>query len=339
MKRTWSNLVTDQSGVIAAWVAVGIVVLIGMAALAIDIGRLTVVKSELQKAADAGALAGARGLCMGPPAPNWNLAQNMATNTAQENKAEANLITTCDVQVGYWDYSWSEATAPANLKPPGTVPTSQDVPAVKVTIRKAAGQNQGPLLMLFAPILGIKSHDVSAQAVACAAPEPANSIDSGVGFPLATPISFVKALWDKNPPESFRIGSCYHDPTGGEWTSFLIDANDVPTIDNLIDTGNPGPIRVGDEIWIQPGTKTSVYYEAACRIGDIVMLPIVPDDFLNHDYSPVLAFVPFKIEDACGGDNKFIQGHFVPGYQVPGGLGDSKTPYYGAMAATPKLVD
>jgi Flp pilus assembly protein TadG len=338
MKRTWSHLATDQSGVIAVWVAVGLVVLIGMAALAIDIGRLTVAKSELQKAADAGALAGARGLCMGPPTPNWTIAQNMATDTALKNKVEANFVTTCDVQVGYWDYSWNQATAPANLKPPGTVPTSQDVPAVKVTIRKVAGQNHGPLLMLFAPIMGIKSHNVSAQAVACAIPEPVNSIDSGVGFPLATPETFVKELWNKNPPESFRIGSCYHDPTGGEWTSFLVDANDVPTIDNLIDSGNPGPLRVGMSIWIQSGTKTSVYYEAASRIGQIVMLPVVPDDFLTHDHSPILAFVPFKIEDACGDNDKYIQGHFVPGYHVSG-LGNAGTPYFGGMAGTPKLVD
>jgi Flp pilus assembly protein TadG len=338
MKRTLNNLVTDQSGVIAAWVAVSLVVLIGMAALAIDIGRLAVAKSELQKAADAGALAGARGLCMGPPTPNWTQAQNMATDTALKNWADANLIVTCEVQVGYWDYSWTETTAPANLKPTGTATTSQDVPAVKVTIRKTAGQNHGPLLMLFAPIMGVKSKDVSAQAVACAIPEPVNTIDSGVGFPLATPQSFVRELWDKDPPESFRIGSNYHDPTGGEWTSFLVDANDVPTIRDLINSGNPGPLKVGDQIWVQSGTKTTVYSEAANRIGETVMLPIVCDDFFTHDHNPILGFVPFKIEDASGGDDKYIQGHFVPNYQVPG-LGDSSTPFYGGMAGTPKLVD
>jgi hypothetical protein len=209
---------------------------------------------------------------------------------------------------------------------------------VKVTIRKTAGQNHGPLSMLFASIMGVRSKDVGAQSVACAIPAPVNCIDAGVGFPLATPVSFVRALWDKNPPESFRIGSCYHDPTGGEWTSFLVDANDVPIIRALIDSGNPGPIKVGDQIWIQPGTKTSVYYEAANRIGDIVMLPIVPDDFLTHDHNPILAFVPFKIEDACGGDNKYIQGHFVPNYQVPG-IGASCTPFFGGMAAIPRLID
>jgi hypothetical protein len=158
-----------------------------------------------------------------------------------------------------------------------------------------------------------------------------------VGFPLATPQSFVRALWDKNPPESFRIGPCYHDPTGGEWTSFLVDANDVLRIRDLIDSGNPGPLKVGDQIWIQSGTKTTVCSEAATRIGDIVMLPIVPDDFLTHDHNPILAFVPFKIEAACGGDDKYIQGHFVPNYQVPG-LGDSGTPFFGGWPELPSWL-
>jgi Flp pilus assembly protein TadG len=339
MNNKVSRLAQDQSGTLAVLAALVVVVLAGMAALVMDIGRLAVVKSELQKAADAGALAGARALCTGPPYPNWTSAQTLARATTQENKADGSLITTCQVQVGYWDFSWQATTAPATLKPTGTVPTSQDVPAVKVTVTKDIRQNQGPLYMLFGYIFGIKSIGVNAKAVACVVSLPANQISPGLAFPMATPISFVNQLWGQNPPQSFRIGSSYQDPTGGQWTSFLANANDVPTVRELIDSGNPTPLKVGDQIWIEPGTKTTLYDEAANRIGETVLIAIVSDNFDSNNQTPILAFVPFFIEDAQGGDDKYIQGHFVNSYTVPGGIGAPGTPNYGAMGGVPKLID
>jgi Flp pilus assembly protein TadG len=335
------HLATDQSGSLAVWAAVLLVVLAGVAALAIDIGRLAVLKSELQKAADAGALAGARALSTGPSYPNWTSAQNLAAATAKENQASGSLVTSsqCQVQVGYWDYSWTSATAPATLKSTGIVPTSHDIPAVKVTVSRGTSPSNGPLLMLFGPLLGINTKAVSAQAVACAIQLPANQIDPGMAFPLATPISFVNQLWNQDPAPSFRIGSAYHDPTGGQWTSFLSTANNVPAIQQLIDNGNPGPLQVGDQIYIAPGTKDSLFNAAATRIGDTVIMPVVSDDFATHDQTPILGFVAFYIEDASAGSDKYIQGHFVSPYTVPGGIGTPGTPNYGALAGAPRLFN
>ena len=50
----------NQRGGVVIFVAVAMVVLIGCAALAIDLTHLYVARNELQNAADAGALAGAR---------------------------------------------------------------------------------------------------------------------------------------------------------------------------------------------------------------------------------------------------------------------------------------
>lgn len=97
---------SDQSGAVAVIAAIALVVLLGFVALAIDIGRIAVVKSELQRAADAGALAGAIALGQGYPCPNWeNNVENTATNTAGENKVDGNLVTSADVQKGYWNFS------------------------------------------------------------------------------------------------------------------------------------------------------------------------------------------------------------------------------------------
>jgi Flp pilus assembly protein TadG len=339
MRTHLKHLISDQSGVLAVWAAIAVVALGGVAALALDIGRVAVVKGELQKAADAGALAGARGLCMGPPYPQWTKAQSLANNVTRKNKVDGSLITSCQIETGCWNLAWTETTAPTNLLPAGTLLSHTVVPAVRVTVSRDTGQNGGRLLMMFGSLLGLNPQVVRARTVACAIPMPVNEIDPGQGFPLATPRSFVDQLWGRDTPVSFRIGSSYHDPTGGQWTSFLIDANNVPTIRDLINSGNPGPLKVGDEIWIEPGTKTTIYNEAATRIGDTVMLPVVADDFNTHAHTPVLAFVPFYIEDAQGSSDKYIQGHFVNGFTVPGGIGAANTPNYGGMAGTPKLIN
>ena len=49
----------DQSGMVAVIVAILLAVLLGFAALAVDIGHVMVVRNEIQNAADAAALAGA----------------------------------------------------------------------------------------------------------------------------------------------------------------------------------------------------------------------------------------------------------------------------------------
>jgi Flp pilus assembly protein TadG len=341
MKEKLSHLVNDQSGSLAVVAALLLLVLAGMAALVMDIGRLAVVKSEMQKAADAGALAGARALSSGPSFPNWTSAQSRAAATAQENKVDGSLITAsqCQVQVGYWNYSWQPNTAPANLQSTGIVPTAQDVPAVKVTVSKGTSQLNGPLFMMFASVLGITTRAVSAQAVACAINQPVNKIDPGMAFPMAIPISFVTQLLGQSPPPAFRIGSSYHDPTGGQWTSFLSTANNVPDIQQLIDTGNPIPLQVGDQIYIAPGTKDTLFNTAVSRKGDTVMIPVVSDDFASSSQTPIQGFVAFHIDDAVGGSDKYIEGHFVTPYTVPGGIGAPGSPNFGSQAGIPRLFN
>ena len=72
------------------------------------------------------------------------------------------------------------------------------------------------------------------------------------------PVAIGKDVADQaashnSPLTKFRIGSDYHYPTSeaGQWTSFKVDSNNVPTIRDLIATGNPSPLNVGDNIWSQ----------------------------------------------------------------------------------------
>ena len=326
-------LLRDESGQVLVLVALGAVFLIGMAALAVDVSHGLVVRNELQNAADASALAGAGNLFLPSPGPDWARAEGAASGSIAWNKSDGKSLVNCQVQSGYWNLSQS----PAGLQPQDITPGPQDVPAVKVQVRKADGQNGGPVPTYFARIFGLNSIPVQAQAVAVVA-------NPGYAEPGAIlPVAISKELADKykehkDLANKFKIGSAYHYPNSmaGQWTSFLTASNNVPTIRDLLESGNPGRISVGDQIYIQPGTKDSIYQAgpnpSICDfIGKDVLLPIVDavlrDD--THDWAPVAGFIGFHIVSVEKAPEKTITGYFVDGFTAPksGGSG----PNYGAL--------
>jgi Flp pilus assembly protein TadG len=165
MKKPRETFIADQSGAMAVMAALLIVVLLSAAALGVDYGHMAWVQGELKKAAEAGALAGAKALAPytgASPHPNWSQGQTAATQTVLLNRADAHLLTDCTISYGYW--SLASKTLP--LQSTAISPTARDVPAVRVQIAKSAGHNGGPLQMMFAPIFGVHTFDLSAQAVA-----------------------------------------------------------------------------------------------------------------------------------------------------------------------------
>ena len=107
----------DQSGSVAVISALCLAVMLGLAAVVIDLGHAYVVKRELQNAAEAGALAGARALSL--PATTttkfWANGTATATSTVKLNFAGGAQLSDYDaanVQAGYWDTRWTTATAP-----------------------------------------------------------------------------------------------------------------------------------------------------------------------------------------------------------------------------------
>ncbi len=358
MFKKLAGLMAETEGAVALITALSLVAICGAAALAIDWGHLVSVKNELQIASEASALAGARALCTQIPGslsfvdiPNWVSGSDKATYILKKNYADTKVLADADMQLGFWDLNWHWSTAPRDpttgaiqLLSQGTTPDATHIPAVRVKIDEKAGVNSGPVQFSLARLMGINEASPAAQAVAAIFPRKGQGIKSVPAqscLPFATPISWVREHWDDDPPTSFRIGSTYHSEDGGEWTSFLIDANNVPTIRDLIDNGNPTPMQVGDNIYIQPGTKSVLYTDLAVDIGKIGLLPIVQDDFATHEYTPLLAFVAFYLEDTGGsGNSAYVQGHFVKGYvdydATPGPKDGSL--YFGADAATPSLV-
>jgi hypothetical protein len=335
-RKNW-GLLGNESGVVFILVVLFLLVLLGFAALAMDVGHIMVVRNELQNAADATALAAANNFyphtpTSTPTPPDWSGAEAAASNTIGINKSDGIALTQCDVETGYWDL-----TNPAlGLKSKGITPGPMDAPAIHVTVRRAAGKNGGPVQNFLAGILGIPTTDAGAQATAvCASP---GSVRTGALFPLAISKELAdQAASHNSPGTAVRIGSAYHYPNSmaGQWTSLNLDTNNVPTIRDLIANGNPTPLSIGDNIWIEPGTKTTIY--SSVPVGQTVLMAIVNSTLIDttHSEVPIYGFIGFHITDSVGGSGKYVEGYFVFDYYA--GLSGPGGPNFGVYSP-PRLV-
>jgi len=226
-----------------------ILVLTGFAVLAIDVGRVFIVRSELQNVADAAALAGANCLTRNSSAVsatdclntlsstlNWDRAGAKAQAQLSQNQADNRSISSTDaghvIDVGYWDLlkkrpsggSLPTSSMTTTFSPIGTY----DKPAIRVKVSKAAGQNGGPVLMLTRLMYG--GSDVPMSATSVAVISSPGSVPAGNLIPMAINKCLFNTYWNSSnntpynatattlngvtqvigQPWVFRIGSAYH---------------------------------------------------------------------------------------------------------------------------------
>ena len=102
----------------------------------------------------------------------------------------------------------------------------------------------------------------------------------------------------------------------------------MPTVRDLIANGNPTALSIGQTIWIQPGTKNSLYNDVI--VPSVALLPVVQDvSSSTHALTPIMGFGPFHIIASVGGSDKYIEGYFDGDYEVPVATGGG--PFYGAV--------
>ena len=340
----------QQRGAVAVLVALMLPVLIASAAFAIDLAYVHVVRSEMQNDADAAALAGAHALVdAGTGTLRWSEAVTQAQQSVALNSAAGQTLHDAQVQTGYWNLKGQ----PAVLQALPVTPTAWDAPAVAVTVRKQDGQNQGPVRTFFArfwQVLGINQ-----QVSAVAAPTSPGMILPGGLFPLAMAQCLYDTYWNSSvyPPSPrldpatgrpyvFKIGSGYHYGlcSSGEWSSLLDDKNDVGVIRQLIAQGNPVDLSLGQGIWIEPGTKSTLYQttKACSAAGDrsceYVVVPTVTQTD-NHAMTPITGFACLHILDANSGQ-KYVEVEMSNrcSTSLSGGVG----PNYGVLTP-PGLVN
>jgi len=137
----------NESGAVAVFVALSMVVLAGMTAIVVDVGQAFWVKSELQTSADAGALAAASML----PDEAAALTRGEVIALANHAGLDPGAI---DVVTGTWDPDTS------TFQPGAPLPD-----AVRLTVRRTSATGN-PVINSFAGILGKDTSDVEASAVA-----------------------------------------------------------------------------------------------------------------------------------------------------------------------------
>ncbi len=169
----------DQKGVAIVMVAGLTVMFVAFIALSVDVAHLYVVRNELQNAADAGALAGARrlyfpdGSAINPDA-NQIAFEAAIVNNSEKIAVEVNSPTTNngDVQRGHWSFA-TQTFSPddgTHFDPPDlwdVTPAELDadttwINAVRVRTRRQSSQANS----FFARILGFTGFNASAEAVA-----------------------------------------------------------------------------------------------------------------------------------------------------------------------------
>lgn len=330
-----------QRGSVSLWFLLTVTILLTFGAFAVDLPRVATVRNELQNAADAAALAGASKLLSGTDGPDWPDAASATTTAVSLNASDGATLTTANVQTGFWNLTGSPSTLEAQTITPGTY----DVPAVQVTVTRGAGLNGGAVALLLGGFLDLLSTPTSATAIAVAAAP--STVGAGGLFPMVIDRCVLDQYWNSETneptidpstgkPYEFQIGNgqLYGGTCeAGQWTSFLINANDVPTVRGLIANGNPSPISIGDDIWIEPGVKTTIYSDVPT--GMTIVVPVA-SQIDTHSYVPIVAFAAFYVDGSYGDSQKYIQGHFVGGYRIPvqsWGVG----PEYGAYVA-PRLA-
>jgi len=158
---------TARSGAVTVMVAVLLVVLLGCAALAVDIGQLYVARTELQRAADSAALAGASALgrALASPFGEYLFANDIYSRAeayAQLNNCVLQgvaLSRNTDITIGY-------LADPHDLNGNLQILPLDQCNAVRVLAHRSASNAAGKVPLFFAPIWGINSSEVSASAIA-----------------------------------------------------------------------------------------------------------------------------------------------------------------------------
>jgi hypothetical protein len=328
------TLLFNESGATAIFFALTLSVLCGFVALAFDVGHMVMVRAELQRTADAAALAGVTGLVpytgSVPQTPAWASAvakaHDMISNPA--NLADNLQFTTDDgiVEYGYW-----------LLSPPAdyvqTLPTARPTtaaylpePAIKVMVSRQ-------VTLSFAPIVGVTNpRTVSATAIAIL-PEkygvtglPPMAVAWDVVYNNVGGTTVVDASEQDIKIQSNKGLAGWFNLNGG---------NSVPSVRiDAPQTAKPAGFGGGSQIYMVPGTKATLTDYIVQ--GSTFIVPVVQNGFNQKEYYPIIGWAAFQV-DSLGANS--MTGHFVTQYFDPTIDPDQRTdPEALFVSGTPQLV-
>jgi Flp pilus assembly protein TadG len=147
-----------RRGITLPLVAVALVAVVGLVALAVDIGRLAVAQSECQTAADAAAIIGARSL---DGTQNLSGATDSAVNSATNCKILGASIPASEVTVNHGSYHYDSSAQKFTPQIPAVAPDNYNLTQVTITHL---------VKTTFARVLGTTSSTVTATSTAAHRP-------------------------------------------------------------------------------------------------------------------------------------------------------------------------
>jgi Flp pilus assembly protein TadG len=226
-----------RRGAVAVLVVVLLVVLLGAAALAVDVGMLYNTKANLQRSADAAALAGAERLLVQDRVRGGSYLDGVLADSMDQTKAYASrnnvigvggpTVASGDVDIGF-------------LGDPNSATEALDVSdatrfnAVAVTVRRDE-LNNGAVPPLFSWIFGATGTEVAASATAAAMDGIAGyRVTAESGNAELLPLALRLSAWD-----NYRAG--------------LLSAGDNYSFDPVTGTVSPGPDGI-PELNLYPGS-------------------------------------------------------------------------------------
>lgn len=270
--------ITNQTGATAILVGLLMVIFIGLAALAVDIGHLYLVRNELQNASDAGSLAGARVLYTEDGTAVNEGANATAYDAAVANKSEKAPVdvhwsgdNSGDVERGHWSFATRTFTPNGSTLPVDLWNVTWEeldanvnfINAVKVRARR----QDTPAASFFGRIFGYDSFILSAESVAYI-----GFAGTLTPFEVDQPIAICKesiledGLYTCNIGRMINSGQNVATSETGGWTSFNQDddacqggTNSQEVRSLVCSDGNPEPLILGKNMATNGGEIASAF--------------------------------------------------------------------------------
>jgi Flp pilus assembly protein TadG len=274
-KKPLLHKMVDQKGATAVVVGISLVVLIGFAALAIDLAYLYVVRGELQNAADSGALAGAQVLYINNGTQVNANANQTALNLVSANFSEQSPVAVQSIERGHWSFATRTFTPNNSLLPVSLWNvTAQQldadlnfINAVRVITTRRLNVATGlPEEPFFARIFGIPGPALQAVAVAyigfAGTLEPATA-DQPIAICLQAITDPSTGTYTCGVGRMSNSGLTNENRQTAGWTNFTQapcqTANTGSIRPFVCGSGNPGPLALGQGMGTTGGQVQTVY--------------------------------------------------------------------------------
>ncbi len=230
MRRNIRAIPSKRRGAVGILFALLALPLVAMLAFAVDYGFLLKIRTDLQRTADAAALAAVQSLIPAPDGTqDFGDVENVLRDYAVSNRDSTFQVLGADIEMGRYD----PATIYSNISllQTGTFDT------VRVTVRNDASVN-APVSMFFAKVFGVDQSPVT--ATACAVLQKARFLEPGTAvLPFVLPVD----VWNAHVP-------------GDTWSIYgdgkMKDANgdDIPGNWGTLDIGptSNGASELSDQI-------------------------------------------------------------------------------------------